>query len=87
MSGTTETTAPRLRLWEPLGMPQSWVVENMDTNEFHLLPLAPTPWESRVPYRGHREALRPVSGYCWLAIGAPLRRPWNEVCCDKSGCN
>lgn len=80
------TEIPRLKLFSCLSLPLIWVVENLDTGElsqFHCR----LGYEKRTPYRGHRQALYPVWGYCFFGTGVPLRRPWPEVCTDRTGVN
>lgn len=78
---------PRLRIWECLSTPLHWVVEDEGTGELWLVPALSNGWDKRIPYRGHRAALRPVYGYCYLGTGVPLRREWEEVCRDPEGRN
>lgn len=76
-----------LRIWDPAGLPLCWVVENETTGELFIVPAKHNAWADRRPYRGHRAALRPVAGYNFISLGAPLRRPWAEVCHDREGRN
>lgn len=78
---------PALRLWDSPSTPNQWVVENLDTGELFFVPAVTNGWAKRHPYRGYRAALRPVAGYNFVGLGIPLRRPWPDVCKDRTGCN
>jgi len=84
------TVVPELRLWFPRNLPQRWVVEVVSTGELFMFSVpcgAAGGWENRKPYRGYRESLEPVWGYCYIGLGVPLRRDWSIVCMDRSGLN
>jgi hypothetical protein len=83
----TAIAAPRLRLYDSPGTPNHWAVEDEGTGELWLVPGVENGWQRRTLYRGHRQALRPVWGYCWAGLGCPLRRPWPEVARDRGGRN
>lgn len=76
-----------LRLYDPAGLPGSWVVENETTGELWIVPAVADGWSRRTPYRGHRAALRPAPGYCFMGLGVPIRRDWSMVCHDFDGRN
>jgi hypothetical protein len=81
------TDIPSLRIWLPKGLPMAWVIENETTAELWFVPAVADGWERKVPFRGHRQSLRPTEGSAYIGLGVPLRRPWSEVCPDPSGRN
>lgn len=80
----TEST---LRLYSPRQIPLAWVVEDLATGEFWIVRVHPDGWKNKTPYRGWKESLDPVWGYCYFGSGIPLAREWKTVCEDKNGLN
>ena len=79
--------ADAFRIYDPAGLPLSWVVENENTGELFIVPAVTNGWTRRIPFHGHRESVHPVPGYAYMGLGVPLQRHWPDVCADRDGRN